>query len=255
MARNGAAEVFEGLDITATARWPSSGGATVDLDVYHPPPTLVGAASDPLAIWRVLAGYESAGGASEIGAGAVIPSSVRYRRTSVDPVLTVQLSARKITARRVLSAAWSSTSAIDVLQWVRGELGLSPDLTLPADVTYARGYTIQGTAPGVLDDVTDDLGCTWAIEGTTLRVWPRGEPRLATAEVLEAESGLLEPPEVDGPGNRVRCRCALRPGLRPGMIVRVIDPQYDGELVLTEVTHTIAAPDGAWDSSLTGRPR
>lgn len=256
VARGNAAEVFEGLDIRATARWSGASGApTVDLEVFHPPPTLIGRAADPESIWRVLAGYESAGGPSEIGGGAVIPGSVRFRRGDVDPVLSLQLSARGIASRRVLSATWDSTSAAAVLDWVRGELGLAADFTLPGDVQYARGYSIQGPAPAVLGELARDLGCAWEIEGSTLRLWPRGQVRVSTAEVLEAESGLLEAPEVDGDGSMVRCRCALRPGLRPGMIVRAIDPLFDGELVLTEAVHDVDSAGDTWESLLTGAPR
>lgn len=244
------------LSMRATVRWPSSGASTIDLDVWHPPPDMLGAAKDKATQWRVLAGYSSNGGASEIGTGTPIPKSVQYRLTRPEPVLTLQLSTRAAPSRIVLSRVWASVQASQALRDIAADLGLALSYTAGTlDPVYARGYAAQGTVSAVLPSLTRDLGCAWEIDGGTLRVWPAGEPQVLTADLWSPETGLLDPPETDGDTGQITAMARLRPGLRRGHAIQIDSETYRGAVVVQELQHEIDTDGEVWTTTIRARPR
>ncbi len=249
---------FGPVSMRALVRYPAGKPGSIDLDVYHPDPDLLSLARDKATRWRILAGYLSDGDAQEIGQGTPIPKSVSYRRDTEDPVLALQLSSRAAATRIVLSASWPSVLASDVLADVAAQLGLSLAYT-PSEIDplYSRGYVVSGTVSAVMGPLARDLGCTWQIDGTTLRAWPIGEAQVVTADVWSADTGLLEAPQTDGETGQILASARLRPSLRQGHAVYLDDEGYTGAVTLLDVEHDLGDTDAdtGWVTSIRGRPR
>lgn len=249
-------ESFGAVSTRATARYPAGQPSTIDLEVYHPDPALVSLARDKTTRWRVLAGYESDGGAQEIGQGTPIPGSVTYRRDLDDMPLALQLSSRAAATRIILSRSWASIRASEVLDAIAEDLGLSLAYTPgDRDPLYSRGYVAQGTAATVLDPLARDLGATWQIDGVTLRAWPIGDAQVTTADVWAADTGLLEAPETDGETGQILAAARLRPAIRQGHAVYLDDEGYTGAVITLDAQHEIDTDGDAWLTSIRGRPR
>lgn len=244
-------QVFEGLDVRAIARWPKSGESpTVDVVINHAGPVLLGFLEAREERVSILAGYADDQGVVEIGGGRVVEDSVEEDRSSVDRPVEFQLSNRKATDEVVLSASWASVAASEVLEYIRGEAGLAGDIRLGSDLQYTR-YSIDGGFASVLEDLAGDTGSDWEVDGATLRMWPSAEEYQTTADLWSPSTGLMR---VSGADKEIRAAALLRPALRPGDAIRIVDDGYQGDLRLTEVTHEIDTYGGMWMTTVTGRP-
>jgi hypothetical protein len=244
-------QVFEGLDLRAVARWPKDSGPEVDVVVYHAGPVLRGIVEARNERVSVLAGYQRDQGAIEIGGGRVVADSIELDRASPDRPFEFQLSGRDAATQVVLSLAYASVLASDLVEEIRQTASLAGDIRLGSDIEYSR-YNVSGGFSGILEDIARDTGSAWEVDGETLRMWPANEPRRETADVWAPSTGLMR---VSGAGNEIRARAMLRPALRPGDAIRIEDEGYSGTLRLVDVTHEIDSYGGTWTTSIVGRPR
>ncbi len=244
-------QVFEGLDFRATARWPKDSGATVDVVVNHAGPILRGIVDERNERISIRAGYERDQGPVEIGGGRPLRDSISEDRGSVNRPLEFQLTARRITDEVVFSAAFGAVTASEVLEYIRGEAGLAGNIRLGREVQYTR-YSLSGGLEKVITSIASDTGSRWDIDGSTLRFWPEGEPARETADVWSPSTGLES---VSGSGNEVRATAFLRPALRPGDAIRIVDEGYNGDLRLSEVIHEVDTFGGTFRTSIVGAPR
>lgn len=246
-------QVFTGLDFRAKATWPASGESPmVDVVVNHPGPVLRAIVNAREERISVLAGYQRDQGPVEIGGGMVVRDSIEEDLASEDRPLEFQLSATRSARQLVLSASWASITAADVIEYVRQEAGLAGEVELGEDVEYSR-YSIEGGVSRVLDELAEDTSSEWDIDGSTLRMWPVGQPRRETADVWSPATGLMR---VSGTDDEIRARAFLRPSLRPGDAIRLSGTTHDGDLRVREVHHEIDTYGGdPWATTVLGVPR
>lgn len=245
---------YSGVDMRATARWPQGTTATVDLTVYHPDPLMVDQLRAGSVRVIVLAGYGEATGSVEIGGGTPVRGSLVYDRSVVDMPLTIQLSASGRPAATVLSAAWSTVTAREVLAYIARESGLIIDDQSDADVLYARGYVLDGGWASVVASLAADLGCSWDVDGTTLRLWPSDGVSRLTASEWSPLTGLMRA-EPAGDVGQIRALRRLDPALRPGHLIKLVSDQYAGEVRVVEVVHEIDTQGDTWTTTAVGSPR
>lgn len=238
---------YTGIDLRASAKWPDDGGATVDLEIYHPGPTILGAIEGRQTRISVLAGYDLDQGPVEIGGGLPVADSIEVDYASVDRPVRVQLSAARAPGV-VLSASWGSISASEVIEHIRGELGVAAEIDLATDPQYTR-YSISGAHGRVLDALAKDCGCRWQIGDGALRLWPRDQPRRITADVWSPATGLL----TVLAGDKVRATAMLRPGMRPGDRLRFSDLALEGDVRATAVSHDVDTGSDLWTTAIEGR--
>lgn len=246
---------YEGADLRATARWPQGASpSTVDLTVYHPDPAFVDQIRAGTARVSVLAGYADAMGAVEIGGGTPVRGSIIYDRSVVDMPLSVQLTASGAPASVVLSAAWATVTAREVLAWIARESGLEIDDQSAAHVRYTRGYVIDGGWLSVVGELAADLGCSWDVDGATLRLWPADGVSRTTASLWSPSTGL-ERAAPAGDEGQIRAVRRLDPALRRGHLIRLISDDYAGEVRLLEAVHEVDTQGDTWSTTVVGVPR
>ncbi len=244
-------QVFEGLDVRAIARWPKGGAtSTVDVVVNHAGPVLRGFVEARRERISILAGYQEDQGAVEIGGGRVVRDTAEEDRASVDRPLSFQLSARKATDEIVLSAAFEDVSTEDVLRYIAAQAGLATEIDLSSSVIYPT-YSLSGGLVRAVDAVVRDAAGRWDVDNATLRVWSADAPRRRTADVWSPSTGLER---VSGAGNEIRAQAFLRPALRPGDLIRIVDETYQGDVTVAEVVHEIDTFGGRWATTIAGRP-
>lgn len=223
-----------------------------DLTVSNPDPSLVGALQSRDKFHRLLAGYED--GSQELFQGYVVRGSVQDRRTADEPEIQYQLSSagRPLRIGTINRSFTGTVSARTIIEEVRKAMGLAADvLTLGEEKTYARGFVAQGAPGPILTDLCRDCGSQWQITDGRLRVWPVGQAARRTADLWAAETGLLEAslPALNG---EIRAAALLRPGLRPGDVVRIRDQVWSGDVVCVEVTHAGDTDGETWRTDVLG---
>ena len=245
---------YSGVDLRAVARWPQGSTGTVDLTVYHPDPMMVDQMRAGTARVAVLAGYADAMGSVEIGGGTPVRGSLVYDRSVVDMPLSIQLSASGRPASTVLSASWATVTAREVLAWIARESGLELADGSAADVRYTRGYVLDGGWASVVGDLATDLGCSWDVDGSTLRLWPSGGVSRTTASLWSPSTGLERAAPAADEG-QIRAVRRLDPALRPGHLIRLISDDYAGEVRVLEAIHEIDTAGDTWATTAVGVPR
>lgn len=242
-----------GQRVTFGVRYEPGRPAVADVSVYAPAAALVEALYDPEALVRVLAGYE-ASGPVELLQGAVVRDSVVDRRGSRDARVTWQVSP---VGRRIAAA----TLAADVrdaragIQACVAALGLPLDvLDLPRVTQYPRGYYLSGNPLTRLGELVGDCGAQYAVVDGRVRVWPLGGQARRTADVWSPSTGLLDATRPGGDG-KVTARALLRPGLRPGDVIRVQSAIWSGDLTVSDAYHEGDSEGQAWYTSVQGAPR
>ena len=247
---------YEDLDIKFSSRMANTSKATTcDVTLYSPDKYFLGALGKTGTLVRVLAGYETTS-ASEVAQGTVVLTSVEDRSASPDPYVAFQItSGRRVFSNVTVSRAWSNITAGEVIRYLASEMGLSLEVfDLATDPRYQRGYSVSGSASVVLASVVQDCGCQFTTVDGALRIWPIGSAARNTVDVWAEDTGLLE---ALGPadGSTIRATALLRPGLRPGDVVRIDDRAYQGEVVIAELTHEGDTFGDAWYTSIIGKPR
>jgi hypothetical protein len=227
---------------------------TADIAVWMPPPDLRTFLEARGAVVRLLAGYAE-GGAVELARGEVVPRTLAEPWQRDDRVLSWTISGGRLaTLDAVPSRSWSQVRASDVIEYVRRECGLAVDvIRLGRDFTFARGYVVEGSPRDELSQLCEATGSEWQIVDGRLRILPRGEPSRARADRWSADTGMMwASPDVDG---AIRAMALLRPSLRPGDVVSIVDDAYSGEMVAREVSHYGDSDGDAWYTEIEGRPR
>lgn len=253
----GAGLAFDGMRLRFSAtRGRGSGGASCSLTAWNPSRTLMDMLATSGTLCRVLAGYRD-GGAQEVFQGTVVNSSLVDRRGSRDPHIEWQLEAVAAALASVELAEFieGPASAADAIERIRLATGLASDaVQLGTAVNYARGISLMGDAEQLLDDLCATTGSTWSMPDGRLRVRPlRGAVR-ESADLWSSSTCLVE---TSGPTDkgRVRASALLRPALRPGDVVRIVDQVYSGDVVVEEVTHAGDSDGRDWYTSIVAVPR
>ncbi len=247
---------YDDIDIVFRAQYSAANPATCDITIHNPDANILGALGTTGTLWRVLAGYLEPG-ATEILSGTVVRGSVQDRSSTADPQVAFQLSAsRSQVFRTTLSRAWSYTTASEVIEYIRAQMGLSFDgVRLASNPTYTRGYSLSGGPTAALSELVADCGCQYSISDGKLRIWPIGEAsRTETADVWSESTGLLE---AQGPADQktIRATALLRGWVRPGDAIRIISPAYNGDVIAREITHQGDTYGDQWYTSIVGVPR
>lgn len=247
---------YEGLHIAATARQPGYGQpAIADVRVWNLPTDIRDQLYRRDTLTRVYAGYEAQGAALLIHGGTV-RYSVKPDLSNRDPSVAWQVSSTTQAFKGFsLSKAYQSgTKASAIIEDIRLALGVpAASIELPADVSYARGYVVQGAPAPTLSSICADCGAQWSLQDGQLQIWPLGGPASRRVDLWTAGSGLIE---ATAPGSdfKVRATALLRPSLRPGATVRVESPTWTGTLAVIDAQHEIDTASDRWHTSVIGWP-
>jgi len=81
------------------------------------------------------------------------------------------------------------------------------------------GLSLDGLSKDVLEELSKQVGFDWSIQDGTLKITDVGKPIDNNAIVVNAETGLLQHPEITERGVKVRVQ--LNPDIRPRKLIDV----------------------------------
>lgn len=257
VSRAGRGLRYENLDMRFSAKQNSLSKPTIcDITIWNPDPGLLGSITSEGALIRALAGY-SAQGATEIAQGVVVSNSVSDRSKSADPMVSFQISkGREIFNNVILSKTFTSVSAEELIEYIRSELGVAYDIVeLAKKPYYNRGFTLSGSPANALSTIVEDCGCQYTLVDGRLRIWPKNSFAKRLVDIWAANTGLLECfPQGNGKLKKIACSVLLRPSARPGDIVEIESPQYNGMIRIDEVAHDCDTTSDLWQTTAIGVP-
>lgn len=255
--RAGQGKRYENMDMKFSAKQNSLSKPTLcDITIWNPDPTLLGSITSDGALMRVLAGYSSQG-ATELAQGVVVSNSVADRSKSTEPMISFQISkGREIFNNVVLSKSWGPVGAEEIVEYIRKEIGVAYDIVEYAKTPYySRGFSLSGSPAAALSTIIEDCGCQYTIVDGRLRIWPKKKHAKLLVDIWAADTGLMECfPQGNGNQKKISCTVLLRPGARPGDVVQIESPQYDGQMKLEELTHTCDTTNDVWQTAAVGAP-
>lgn len=227
---------IDGLRIRFDATKVIGAPDTCEVAVWNPSAGTLRALETPGNVTRVLAGY---GTAVQLGFGTVVRGSLRVDRTAPDTMVTWRVTDGGADLRDVLlSRAWATgVSASTVIRTLAGDAGIAlGNVSPPAAFRYADGFVAIGSLPAVLDEIAADTGCVWSVVDGVLHFWPRNQPRQRTAFVIAPDSGMVGSP-VPVDRGQLQVTSLLQPAMRLGDLFRVRSQGYNGDYIVTAVTH------------------
>lgn len=111
---------------------------------------------------------------------------------------------------------------------------------------------LPNTSAEQLKEVVAQANIDLYVDGDTIAICPKGQPRTGTVVVLNAQSGLIGYPTIDNTG--VHATCVFNTGLKFGGPVQIQSdvPKANGTWYIYSLDHTLEAekPGGAWMSQL-----
>jgi len=246
---------FEDIDLTFTVRMNGRSKPTLtDVTVFNPSDELIGLLGQSGTIVRVLAGYEE-DGAAEVGQGTIVKDSLDDLKLSADPRVSFQLTnAGRVLANTTISKSWRTVRASEVIEYIRQQMGLTPDVIIFAkDPLFSRGYVASGSPGLALASLVADCGCQYTIVDGRLRIWPKGQIARQKKDVWAEDTGLLEA-QRSSDGKTIRARALLRPGLRVGDTLQIESPVHNGNVVVQSGAHDGDTTSDSWYTSIVGAP-
>lgn len=257
ISRAGTGTRYEGLDMKFSAKQNSLSKPTIcDITVWNPDPGLLGSITSDGVLIRALAGYSSQG-ATEIAQGIVVSNSISDRSKSADPMISFQISkGREIFNNVILSKAFGPVGAEEVIEYIRSQIGVAYDVVEYAKKPYySRGFTLSGSPENALATVVEDCGCQYTVVDGRLRIWPKNTYAKRLIDIWAANTGLLDCfPQGNGKQKKIACSVLLRPSVRPGDVVQIESPQYNGMIRLNEVAHDCDTTSDLWQTTGIGVP-
>lgn len=215
----------------------SSDPNSAKIEVYNLSASTVSAMQADDAVVRLLAGYDSEGGAERLlFQGNPIDGGVRLERQGVDTILTVEAQdgGREYTTSHVSESYSTGTTSSQVFSALAAQLGvpLGNVDAVVGDISFPSGLVLQGRVADQLDRVAAMSGARWQIRDGTLQVWAVGSTTGESAVVFSSETGnLIGSPTVTDEG--VEVTGLLAPTLRPGKPFRVASRDVEGDYVCT----------------------
>lgn len=111
---------------------------------------------------------------------------------------------------------------------------------------------LPNTAAEQLSEVVAQAGIDLYVDGDTIAICPKGQPRAGSVVVLNAQSGLIGYPTIDNIG--VHAACVFNAGLKFGGPVQIQSdvPKANGSWYIYALDHTLESekPGGLWLSQL-----
>lgn len=111
---------------------------------------------------------------------------------------------------------------------------------------------LPNTAAAQLKEVVEQAGIDLYIDGDTIAICPKGQPRAGTVVLLNAQSGLIGYPTIDNIG--VHAACVFNTGLKFGGPVQIQSdvPKANGTWYIYALDHALESekPGGMWTSQL-----
>lgn len=146
-----------------------------------------------------------------------------------------------------------------VLRLIARALGVKPgNLDAAAARLRAGGRTLypvdtvlHGNAAQTLDDFCRAAGIEWSIQNGGLQLVDRGKAIASKPFVLQAESGLIGSPTIDGEG-KLDVTCELNPELRPGLPILVNARFVKGLFRIVEIEYAGDTAGDTWDCVIKG---
>jgi len=255
--RAGAGKRYENMDMRFSAKQNSLSKPTLcDITIWNPDPGLLGSITSDGTLMRVLAGYVSQG-ATELAQGVVVSNSVSDRSKSAEPMVSFQISkGREIFNNVILSKSWGPVGAEEIIEYIRTEIGVAFDIVEYAKTPYySRGYALSGSPAQALASIVEDCGCQYTVVDGRLRIWPKNKHAKLLVDIWAPDTGLLECfPQGSGKQKKITCAVLLRPGARPGDVVQIESPQYNGRMKINELGHDCDTTADTWQTTAIGVP-
>lgn len=255
--RAGVGKRYENMDIKFASKQNSLSKPTLcDITIWNPDPGLLGSITSEGSLMRVLAGYAPQG-ATEIAQGVVVANSVADRSKSTEPQISFQISkGREIFNNVTLSKSWGPVGVEEIIEYIRQEIGVAYDIVeLDKKPYYNRGYALSGSPAAALAEVVDDCGCQYTVVDGRLRIWPKKKHAKILVDIWAPDTGLMDCfPQGNGSQKRITCSILMRPGARPGDVVEIKSPQYNGRMKIQECGHTGDTTSDLWQTNAVGVP-
>ena len=159
------------------------------------------------------------------------------------------------------------TSIADVIRAAASALSLntgnlSDALSLPfrgGRTVFRNGFSANGDAIDVLDNLLRGAGFTLSIQNGALQVLRGGSPVPSTAILLTPDTGLVGSPELGTPAKkgeapRVKVRTLLQPKIRCGGVVELRAVGFKGQFRVETVEHSGDTDGREWYTDLELKP-
>lgn len=146
----------------------------------------------------------------------------------------------KISAGKNASVADVIGSVADALGVKRGNLASMTGNLVKA--TFARGFSSNGQASKVLDDLLGTHGMTYSIQNGQLQIMKGVQPADPGAVLLTKDTGMIGSPEEQTPDKKtkiavVKVKSYLMPQLKPGGVVEIRAEKVRGQFLINKVSH------------------
>lgn len=247
---------YEGLDIRFSSRQNGGSKPTLcDLTIFNPDDNILSLLEKDTLV-RVFAGYEEEGPV-EVAQGTIVYDTIENQFKSQEPRVSFQISkGRQIFTNATLSKSWSSVGAEEILEYIRQQLGVSFDVVkLAQKPYYGRGFSLSGSPSQALATIVRDCGCQYTLVDGRLRIWPLNEHAKILVDIWSEDTGLLSARQKSQLNKtQISAVALLRPGLRPGDVVQLECPQFNGQVTALEVSHDGDTKSDTWNTTMVGIP-
>lgn len=226
-------ELFMQFDIKKSLESEPSEG-TVEITNLSPKSQAI---LEQKKIWmRLKAGYRNPSGSATVGnlfVGQVKKAATeRHGRNTVTTITCMdgieQWQNAKIS--RTLAPGATTRQVIEALaEELKVGVGSVKGLV---EQTYQQGISLFGPVKDRLDEVVSKMGLEWSILDNNLVILGHNIASEKSAIVISPDTGLIESPvprEDDKTGGKfVEFECLIRPGINPGVAVKVESRRTNG---------------------------
>lgn len=92
--------------------------------------------------------------------------------------------------------------------------------------TFDSSFIMSGKPHIILDNITKQIGATWAVQDSKLVIIKNGESINANTTIkLSEKTGLIDVPIVTEKG--INIKALLNPRIKPGMTIKLISEEFD----------------------------
>lgn len=247
-------ELFMQFDIKKSLEAEPSSG-TIEITNMAPSSRAVLEQKD---VWlRLQAGYNNASGAPNLGnlfLGRIKKSATeRHGKDAVTSIEVVDGIDQWQTANISRTLAPGSTTK-QLFEALASEFGLGiGSVKGITEQIYQQGVTVFGPIRLFMDDLMKKMNLEWSIVDNNLVVLARNVASEKTAIVISPNTGLIESPiprEDDKTGGKfVEFKCLIRPGMNPGVAVKLESKRTTGFFKLRRIHYKGDNRKGPFEAS------
>ncbi len=230
--------------------------------VYNLNPDHVRAISEMGAVAvQVEAGYVE--GTSVLFLGALRASGTRREGQDLITVVESGDGEVKLKKARINTSLPPGVSTDEVLRQVATALGVNPG-NLPAALrtvktkfsgvgnVFSSGAVLSGSAVREMNSLCRSLDLEWSVQNGALQILERGRALAQQAILLNAATGLIGAPELDGKGI-LTCRSLMIPDVYPGRIVMLYSDFVKGQFRIDSTSHSGDTHGENWGIEIKGK--